>query len=198
MQPDSEAIVSAIMTSGDPIGIMPGLNDSLIHLLQNYRPGDLGVCVVDQRLQLTLPVPDWATYMWSFAGSSTDAAAKATPTLLETVPENERWEVLNLRLARASGDNTLNQVRLTVPAAYSDGNDSAVPVARLTTAATAIFWPDSSGIQTLAEYVEGKGVVWEPGTLVQYTPEGAGASETVFNYELLVKRTKLYRAMVPS
>lgn len=186
-------------TRDETSGVMAGLNDSLIHLLRNFDPGPEGVCLVDQKLQLVLPVPEWSRWAFTIAGAvASMAAALDTPVIFQTVPGDERWWLEYVRLARASGDNTAGQIRVNSAPAYGQG-DLATPIIVITTPVATIFWPDQGGIQTVTDRFDMPydGFLLEPGASIAITPDGAGVAATVFNYEVSIKKTKIIRAIVP-
>jgi len=181
-------------------GVMPGLNDSLIHILRNFEPGVEGVCEVEQKLQLGLQVPEWSRWSYSIAGATSSmAAAETIPLIFVTVPFDERWWLEYVRLTRASGDNTVQQIRVNAPADYGEG-DLATPVVVLTTDTTAIFWPDQGSLQTVTDRVDmpREGYLMEPGSSIAVAPDGKGVAATIYNYFTLVKKSKIVRVLTPA
>jgi len=180
---------------GDPVGVMAGLNQSLISLLANFSPGDLGVCVVDDKLQLSLPVPDWSDWSWVEQGDTASIdAGDSTDIALFAVPADERALLYGVNLYRASGDNTWSLLFLTVPPLYSSGTGE-YHLVHLSSAATEIYWP--RGDQAVRHSAGESPILLEPGTLVELRPSGAGSAASVATYEILLRRRKIVRAMAP-
>lgn len=182
---------------GDPLGVMAGLNASLIALLRNFSPGDVGVCQIDDRLQLSLPIPNWAEWAWLESGTSTSILAGATTTTpVYTVPLDERATLHSLYMVRASGDNLVDLFTLTIPDAYRGGGGSAeLRLLNLTTPVASAFWPHE-GSQTVDNYVKPP-VLLEPGTVINIAPDGTGVAASTFNYWIYMTRTKIIRALAP-
>lgn len=182
-----------------PSGVMGGLNRTLISLLANYEPGPVGVCVIDDKLQLALPLPEWprTQHLYNGATASIVASATVNQTIL-TVPNDERWWLEYIRVDRASGDNTALQFRLVFPVGYFTGT-AEVPLMDISTAAAAMYWPDLRGEQTVDYLVDipPTGLLLEPGTVIALAPSGAGVAATIFNYWAIVKRTSIVRAFAP-
>jgi len=180
---------------GDPVGVMAGLNASLIALLANFSPGDLGVCVIDEKLQLSLAVPDWATWAWIDQGSTASiSAASSDPVVLFTVPSDERAWLDGVIVERASGDNDWHSLIVTSPADYRSGTGVAV-LLELGTYTASIYWP--RGGQVIRIGIPDAPVLLEPGSLVSVLPDGTGVSATVGDYQIMLRRTKFVRALTP-
>jgi len=195
-----EAAANGIAGPGaGPHGVLAGLNATLLDLLSAFQPGELGVCAIDPSLQLSLPVPEWATWTHGFQDAMPSIGAGGNTTVpVLTVPTDERWNVQYVRVARASGDNTANHFRIVSPAGYFEGSDEFV-IMDLTTSAVNMNWPDARGEQTV-DYIMDMppgGLLLEPGSQFALRPSGAGAAATIFNYSALVRRTKLVRAIAP-
>jgi len=181
-----------------PVGVQAGLNQSLLALLANFSPGDLGVCVVDERMGLNLPIPDWASWSWIEQGTSGNSAATTTdPLTIFTVPPDERAEIKALYVRRASGDNTVKSLDIVLPAGYSSGTG----IFRLIEVATAVaagfvYWPDP-GVQQPANIDSIFPLKLEPNSTVTITPDGDGVAITTWDYSIALERTKIVRALLP-
>jgi len=184
---------------GEPVGIIPGLNSSLIALLRNFDPGNLGVCVVEDKLQLGLTVRDWDIWDCGFKGNIAVPAGSTDTITVLTVPRDERWWVYRCLLSVTGGDNLGYAVRKTYPAGYFEGSEGEQALILLTTPASNIFWPDP-GIEQAS--LAGRAVlvpemIWEPGSILGLECDGTGVAETFWNYEVMATRTKIIRAMAP-
>lgn len=185
------------LPADSPVGVMAGINASLISMLRNFSPGDLGVCVVDDKLQLALPISLWDWYaFWERADTASILAGASTPTTLATVPNDERWLLEALRIERTSGDNDLDGVDLVYPAGYFSGDSRSRFLSLASASDGVLFWPDPGGQQTWTQYQAGP-ILLEPGTVLQVEPDGTGVSATVFRGRIATRRTKIIRAMVP-
>lgn len=179
---------------GEPVGVMAGLNSSLLALLANFSPGDLGVCIVDEKLQLSLPLADWGMWSWIEQGDTASiTAASSVPINLFEVPTDERAWLDGFWVTRLSGDNTWKQLKITAPADYRAGNGVA-DLVELVSASTQIYWPN--GGQSTTKQLPGP-ILLEPGSLVRLIPAGAGVAASVGTYAVLLRRTKLVRALAP-
>lgn len=185
---------------GDPSGIIPGLNSSLLALLSSFDPGDLGVCIVDEKIQIVLPIKDWDTSAWMRNGVINLAAAEAPAKVFVTVPADERWELEYIRVLRDSGDNTLDSLILTYPPGFFDNvsGDDEIFLVLLASSGTVLFWPDPAVTQTVTQIVsKSSSIRLEPGTTISVDPSSAGVSASVLFYDIIVTRTKIVRAMGP-
>lgn len=182
--------------ANDPVGVMAGLNSSLLALLANFSPGELGVCVVDERLQLTLPIPRWAEWTWVESATSASQTAGGTPTIVAfTVPADERAELLAVRIERASGDNTVRNISVDFPALYSSGSAVVnMQIMAPDSAGANVHWPDPH--PDVTSYVNPP-IPLEPLSLVKFQLEGDGVSASTFLWRVLMSRTKIHRALVP-
>jgi len=181
----------------DPSGVMAGLNASLISFLRNFDPGSLGVCVVDDKLQLSLAIPNWDKFAFFQQGEITLAASQGGLGICRTVPMDERWEIQYFSCRRDTGDNTYDTLVLDYPAGYTEGGNTEHALVSLTTAATRIFWPDPAGIQTVTHANNTYPILLEPGTNLSVNPSGAGVSASEVEYEIIGTRSKIVRAMEP-
>jgi len=183
------------LPAGEPAGVMAGLNSSLLSLLANFSPGDLGVCVVDEKLQLSLTIPDWTSWGWvEGQGAPTIAASSSDPVTIFTVPADERCWLEGAQVARNSGDNTFGFLYVVQPPGYTSG-DGRFNLIQLITAATSIYWPCHE--QVVSRCAGDTPLLLEPGATVLVTPSGAGVSETVASTNLFMRRSKIVRAMAP-
>lgn len=187
---------AAGLPPGTPAGVMAGLNASFLALLANFSPSDLGVCVLDEKLQVSLAIPDWATYSYfeSLASPSIDAASSTSVTLL-TVPQDERWHLDQVRATRASGDNTALSFCLVYPAGYFAGDARNVFI-RAGSPGSILFWPDPGNGQSVDQY-QSPSILLEPGTILELDPGGAGVAATIFTVTMATRRTKVIRTRAP-
>lgn len=178
------------------LGVMAGLNSSLLAWFANFSPSDLGIAVMDPKIQIALSVPDWASWT-EFQSANTESldAGTSTEEVLHTIPDDERAVLQSVRVNRLTGDNTINWVEVLHPALYAPGNRQEI-LHQLSSADTQIFWPDYGGDQTctLANPIP---PLLEPGSQIRLRPAGAGAGATVFTYYIRLKSTKLVRAIAP-
>ena len=190
---------AASLPEDKPVGVIAGLNSSLLHLLANFSPGDLGVCVVDEKLQLSLSLPEWSR--WACALVDTMPSMTATendPEPIVTVPGDERWWLDSVWIERQTGDNNITGINLVMPEGYFVGAGS-VPLFTSPSGPTKVIWPDNRGDFTydFAVDMPPGGLLMEPGAVLELDPSGSGVAATVFKYWILVKRSKLIRSMVP-
>jgi len=185
----------AALPPADSSGVMPGLDAALLRLLRNYRPGDIGICELDPKIQLTLPVEKWADYSWYECRTTPIQAAGSSGTVVVwTVPANERNTLYNLVVTRASGDNLVPLLQLVFPAGYQ--NTSPIHPFYLTSyavAETTKSWPTADP----ADFTDGfwgTFVDLEPGTRIEFTLNGTGAATTTWTYQILLKRSPLVLA----
>jgi len=186
------------LPAGDTSGVLPGLERSLLAVLANYRPGDIGICEVGDKLQLTLNLDHWAEWFHyqTFLTPSIDAGANASVTVW-TVPTDERAWLDFMYASRASGDNLVGAFVVIPPAGYFEGPLSPTyQVQQIPAGSETPFWPDPGGIQTVTTQAVGP-ILMEPGSQVQIVASGAGVGASTFNVRLALRRTKLMRAMVP-
>jgi len=187
---------SAPLPAEAPAGVVAGLNASLLHLLANFKPTDLGVCALADNLQITLPLSNWDWYsFWQRVDTASITAGSGTWTDFLTVPNDERWWLDSIRLERVSGDNTADGVDLVYPEGYYSV-DARNRFLVLSTAGPDLFWPDPGGQQTWDQYSNSP-ILLEPGTVLQVDPSGAGVAATIFRARIATRRTKLIRAMAP-
>lgn len=188
----------SVLPAGGTSGVMPGLDAALLDRLRNYRPGDIGICELADKLQLTLPLPEWAWYCYAAIGQSAEADAGFSGfTDIYTMPTDRRAWVDGVVFSRAGGDdNTMDRVTLKMPPGYVTGASDQVDLKRLDTAGTSIIWPDPSGTQASSRLMPGP-VLMEPGATLQVRWSGAGVAATAANYEILMRMTKLVRNVVP-
>lgn len=184
------------LPAGEPVGVMAGLNSSLLEFLANFSPGDLGVCVVDERLQLTLPIPDWGVYSFFDCGDLVVAAAEDDPQTICTVPTNERAWVDGVRAQVTAGDNLLSRIQVVNPAGYGT-DDRVVDLISITTSGGHVWWPDPGGKQAVSWILSTGPLLLEPGSSLRLDLNGTGVAATTVRYEALLRRSKLVRALAP-
>ena len=188
------------LPAGDSSGVVPGLDGALMALLRNYKPGDIGICELDPKIQLTLPVPYWAEYSWISGRTVTGdipAGSGATFTL-ETVPMDERWMLELVVMHQVSGDNDMQVIGLQANPAYNPGaGNGQLDILRLSSKDTDMWWPNLNGDQTVASDPAQSPILLEPGTLITCIPGGTGVAISTFSYSMIARRSKLVRAMGP-
>jgi len=188
------------LLAGGTSGVMAGLDASLISLLRNYRPGDIGVCELADNLQLSLPVDEWATWDHSFGDITMASIGAGSSTIvpLTTVPADERWTLGFARVQRDSGDNQCLDLLITCPAGYYTG-DPDIVLHRVASGPTEILWPDPLAVGTIQFGIPqpAGGLRLEPGTIIKFKPDGNGVSASVFTYTIMCRRTKIIRALAP-
>lgn len=183
------------LPASDPVGVMAGLNSSLLALMANFSPGDLGVCVVENKFQLSLPIPSWAEWAWTEEGDTASiTAASATEIVIFTVPFDERAWLESAYVERLSGDNTWEILRYYQPAGYGSGNRRATML-QVDTPGTIIHWPHVD--QPVASGLGPNPILLEPGAEVRLRPGGAGVAATIGTYQLTMRRSKIIRALAP-
>lgn len=181
------------------IGDIPGLDRALIQGLSSYQPGPVGVCYMSPYMGLSLPWVNWAEWGSNVQGTSeTFAIGASTPQVVYRIPTNTRGYLHSVSLERASGDNTLLDLSISQPAGYGEGT-RLVRLKVLGTAATSIWWPDSSGLQANTDRkVDMQGaMLLEPGAVIGVLPSGVGVATTTFDYEIILVNSYLTRAIVP-
>lgn len=180
---------------GEPVGVMSGLNASLLAVLANFYPGDLGVCIVDNKLQLSLPIPSWAEWGWTEEGDTASiTAASADEIVIFRVPADERAWLESVYVERLSGDNTWEILRYYQPAGYGTGNRRAT-LLQVDTPTNIIHWPHVD--QAVASGMGPNAIMLEPLAEVRLRPNGAGVAATIGTYQLTMRRTKISRALAP-
>jgi len=181
---------------GIPSGVMAGLNASLLDMLANFDPGDLGVCIVDDKLQLSLAIPDWA--IWSFVSIETISltAGQNVTKDLWTVPQDERNWFDGIYAHMNSGDNKVNTVHLQIPAAYGAGATTAILLS--TGQVDNLWWPDNGGwLTTVSGGMHHGPILLEPGTIIQVGSPGAGVAASTYVAQIHLRRQKISRALAP-
>jgi len=186
---------------GGTSGVLRGLEAALLDMLVNYNPGDIGICELSPQIQLTLPVdPLWSWWSW-IENETVNVGAAATDTgTLFTVPQDERAQLCGWYSQRDSGDNTIDAFRILPPVGYQSGT-IPVTLTYAETTALRLSWPDYGNMRVPeSEVLFGLNVapiLLEPGTTLDMDLAAAGVSASVFSYVIVLKRTKLIRAMGP-
>jgi len=191
-----------VLPPGGTSGVIRGLEATLLAMLANYNPSDVGICKIDPTISLALPVNDWGSYAWSEVFLSTWAASVSGEQLIYTVPQDERCELVTWSTRRQSGDNTIYRMRFRQPAGYWGGGLAGdTELIQTASGAVAMYWPDIAGKQTPASDVH---VVYthghlrlEPGATLYLLADAAGVAETVWHNQIIMHRTKIVRAEVP-
>jgi len=177
-------------------GVIPGLETSLAELLRNYRPGDIGICEVANKFQITLPLTDWDWYGYCADVDNTMAAGETDPEVVWTVPPGERAWLDAVSCERSSGDNKFTFLQVRYPATYSEG-DGVFKLIVMGTTDSNIWWPDPAGKLVEVWATPNVPLLMEEGCTVEPVPDGTGVSTTVFTSRLLLRRTKVGKARTP-
>jgi len=181
-------------------GVLTGLSGSLLGLLANYSPGDLGVNDLDNRIQISLPYPDWAWFSWYYQTASDLTAGQTDEPTVMTVPADRRFILEGYSLTRNSGDNTIDYMIINHPYGYWDTLPASAQnqevLLRTATATSVNIWPDPSNWQTYNLYSPGPKFL-EPGTRIGYRSKGAGSSSSSFGVRITGRMTKLVSAQAP-
>ena len=172
--------------------MLPGLEASLLRLLQNYRPGDIGVCEVAGVFQLSMPIPDWATWLWQEEViDATITAGLAGWWTMWTVPADESQEILHIHTDRTGGDNTTTRIGLLLPADYWAGS-AQTRLISLSTASDDIMWPDPSALQAnLDRPPFPHPLTLPPLSQLQVYFTGAGVAASTEKWTIVCRRTKI-------
>jgi len=183
-------------------GEIPGLAGALKAALNHYMPGDLGVCLLDPHLHVSLPLEGLTWWAWlEEVALSAAAAGSSDPVVMFTVPADERIELMYCFAERNSGDNTVRVFHVTPPADYRSGTDSSDQTLSLITLSTGLvrlYWPDQAATQANLQYMLTFPVLMEPGTTVSLVPGGVGATGSAWVCTLRMRRTKIIRALTPT
>jgi len=173
-------------------GQIQGLPDTLLQLLKNYAANGVGLDAISACI-IALPVPAWSeASVYESASMASMGGGSGTNVEFLTIPQNERWWLDGLRITRASGDNTVNQITVNYPAGYTN-NATGMPLIAWSTATAQFFWPDH-GQQANIQYQAAAPLLLEPGARLQINPAAAGASATVFAYHLQYRKMLIYRS----
>jgi len=179
----------------EPVGVMAGLNSSLLQLLNNFSPGELGVCVVDEKLQLTLPVPEWAWYGYIANGTTSFTAGQQAELTILSVPTDERWWLDAFWVQRVTGDNLIKLVSYYQGPGYSDAGEE-LRIFDLATDKEAVTWPFNGAFAS--DWAIGPNpLLLEPGAYITLSSSGDGVATTPFFIRAQVRKTKLIRARAP-
>lgn len=177
-------------------GDLFNLSQALLELCRAYVPSPEGPCAISDVLQVSLPYPEWHQYCWHELGTTPAIAIGSSAAVtLFTVPRNERAYLESVRLQRLTGDNNAALISVTYPVGYFDGT-ATCELLRLSPAAGEMYWPDAGGDQSMVFGLPGHLLV-EPGTLVGFTPDGAGSATSTFRYSIQMRRMKLVRSLAP-
>lgn len=177
----------------------PGILTTVLEAARAYRqygapPGGF----ISDDLQLALPIPMWAEYGYVVNGTHNLTAGQATAQTAFAVPGDERgWLDGYSAVRTGGGDGLALGIQITYPAGYRDGAGVAT-LMRLTAGATDVWWPYTGGAhQSVARAIPEGPIFLEPGTLVQIVPNGTGVAATTFDFEIILRRMKLFRANAP-
>lgn len=184
------------MPAGGTSGVVPGLDETFLDRLRNYRPGDIGICELADTLQVTFPVPEWAWFRFNATGiGDLVSAGLDADQIIYTVPMDRRCWLDGVVLERGNGDNLIDKLLLQAPEGYYvDGNQ--IVLKRITTDGLFLTWPDPNAIQA-SDYLQPSPILLEPGTRIVIRWAGAGVSPTGMNYEINMRHTKLVRQGAP-
>jgi len=183
-------------------GTLPGLNASLLAVFGNYMPGEIGVSELSEKVNINLPIAEWAWFpTYVEVDQPTISAGSASDQTFYTIPSDRRCYLDGMNVLRSGGDNLVDRLYITYPEGYytNTGGVRVIPLL-LGSGATTIWWPDNSGVQTAGDYfMPSSGPLFlEPGTTLGFRTTGAGASGSGFKCRLMVRFSPLVRSMVPA
>lgn len=191
------AVEGGLPPTADPSGVLPGLNEALIALLRNFDPGEYGVGAVDKLCTVTLPIPEWASWAYLHAGvTASVGAGVATDVVLYTVPADERAYLIHCAAVRLTGDNKLDKLEIVYPEGYYSDVDTLF-LMWYGPAISATYWPEFSQSSSFFSAGPAGPLLLEPGTVVQFHTSGDGVAASTFDYQVMLRRTKLVRAQAP-
>lgn len=190
-----------MMDPGGTSGVFPGLETALAAVLRNYSPGDIGICEIEDKIQVAMPIPFWAEYPWYQLGDTASlSAAHSDPVVIYTVPGDRRYQLQDVSVQRLSGDNLLVDLDLIPPAMNVGGANTRMKLYKAGDSGHYNFsWPNLPGIDDTGIidnhrlYAAGPKLL-EPGTVIDFTPSGAGVAATVFTYWISGMMVPLIRA----
>jgi len=180
---------------GGTSGVVPGLEASLLAQLQNYRPGDIGICEVNDKLQLTLPLTDWEWFGWAHQSTVVAASGSSLTFNLWQVPTGERAYIESVLLERTGGDNLTYRIRAVYPAGYAAG-DGSIQLLNMSSGKSDLFWPDMSDIQTNNWKRPGP-ILLEAGAYIAFDAGGVGVAESTWRIEIGMRRTRVGKVRGP-
>jgi len=184
------------LAAGGNSGVIPGLEPTMLRLFQNYRPGDIGICEVDQKLQLSLPIAGWDSWDFQEEITITVGAGLTQWTPLVTVPMDEQHVVHYFYVTRGTGDNLATRLGVQYASGYRAVDGIMPDLVRLTATAN-IFWPDPLNLQTgITRYTPGP-VALPPGSTINVYTDGTGVAATDFRTTGYFTKTKMHRAIAP-
>jgi len=178
------------------VGQLIDLPRALRELLRAYSPNGDGLNSINGCV-IAFPVPNWAesSMFEQLNMASIGAGASATFTY-RTVPQDERWWIDSIRIALASGDNTVLRLSLNLPTGYRNVT-SGISLINFSAGTNALYWPDPGGIQANIDLQAPGPILAEPGSELLLLPAGAGASATVFTYYIQYRRMLIKRTLEP-
>jgi hypothetical protein len=178
-------------------GVVPGLNQSLLDALQNYRPGDVGIDELDQRVSLTFPVTDWATYPIYYQATLSVAGGLGTSHTVYTVPTDRMYYLESFQVTRVTGDNTVQYMMVRHADGYWEGLQSEEVLIQYSSPLAVSNWPDPSFSQSgIITNVPGPKML-EPGSNIAWRSSGAGVSTGNWTIRLAFRVSKLIRQQTP-
>jgi len=181
---------------GGTSGVLPGLEESLKAILRNYRPGDIGICEVADKLQLSMPLPYWGEYPYYTVGRTASVTAASTdPIVVYTVPMDRRYLLQDVQWQNVSGDNLANLIQIDVPAANITTNGGKFVLSNIA-AAVVQSWPVYDAGDLIWVASAGPKLL-EPGTVIELVPSGAGVAATLFDYWISGMLIPIIRAQSP-
>jgi len=189
------------LAPGGTSGVIPGLETAIAAILRNYNPGDIGICEVMDKLQLSLSVPYWAEYPWyNIERTAAVAGGFGGAITVYTVPMDRRYLVQAITAERVSGgDGSLTYIQLVPPGEnVSAGAGTVVRLAQVEGNDNNMSWPNKAGVTTVAEIFHVPSpLLLEPGTLIQIRTAGTGVSATEWDTEVVGVMIPITRAMAP-
>jgi len=184
------------LPAGGTSGVLPGLEATLLQLLQNYRPGDIGICEIADKIQIVLPLNDWEWFGWGGVYDLSLTGGQSSAVEIFTVPKGQRVWLDAVLVDRSSGDNLGKAVRVVYPEHSRDGN-GIVDLVQLSTGDGNVYWPDPGGDLSVAWSLGGGPVLMEEGTILEFVPWGSGVSASVFEAQCRMRRTRVGKTLAP-
>jgi len=173
--------------------VVRGLDQAMLDIMEKCNPPQGGVVPV-----INLPFEGWGWYSWLQANQVTVTASSSTVVTAWTLPANERYQLLGVQVSRDSGDNGIQALLVHFPTGYFTGVTNRLTLVSLGVADPRAWWPDPSGAQSGNVGYVSPPLDLEPLSVLSLEPSGEGVGSTVFDVVILVRRSKLIRARVPS
>lgn len=185
-------------TSGGPRGTLPGISRTLREIFASWRAGRADVEEILPQYRVTIPLPDLVTFPWVQQGTTASIGAGGVATLY-TCPADEQAWFHGLFFIRATGAGDINSLEVVYPSAYRAGTPGtgypagAVMFVRGLSATAGLFPAIARDNHMSPLY---PGIPLPPGGSVTLTAGGGTAS--TYDFNMLLTRTKVFRARGPA